>query len=101
MNRRVLRKMLRRAVHFLPDLARLATVRAWTGFRPATPDRLPYVGRWEEIPGLWVAAGHEGLGITSALGTGALLAVLIAGRDPALDPAPFDPGRVLARASRA
>jgi glycine/D-amino acid oxidase-like deaminating enzyme len=100
-NRRVLGKMLRRAVHFLPDLERLTTVRAWTGFRPATPDKLPYVGRWAEVPGLWIAAGHEGLGITSALGTGALLADLVAGREPAIDPAPFDPGRVLARASQA
>lgn len=100
-NRRVLGKMLRRAVHFLPDLERLTTVRAWTGFRPATPDKLPYVGRWEEVPRLWIAAGHEGLGITSALGTGALLADLIAGREPAIDPAPFAPGRVLARASQA
>ncbi|HET7321888.1 MAG TPA: FAD-dependent oxidoreductase, partial [Longimicrobiaceae bacterium] len=98
-NREVLRKMLQRAVHFLPGLAGLSTVRSWTGFRPATPDKLPYVGRWEEVPGLWMAAGHEGLGITTSLGTAKLLAGLVVGREPAIEAAPFDPARVLASAT--
>ncbi len=46
-----------------------SVLRTWTGFRPATPDSRPLVGAWE--PRLWVAAGHEGLGITTAPGTGA------------------------------
>jgi glycine/D-amino acid oxidase-like deaminating enzyme len=54
------------------------------------------IGRWERTPGLWIAAGHEGLGITTSLGTAALLADLIAGRTPAIDPAPFAPGRRVA-----
>jgi D-hydroxyproline dehydrogenase subunit beta len=45
---------------------------------------------------LWIAAGHEGLGITTSVGTGQLLADLITGREPAIDPAPFAPSRVLA-----
>jgi glycine/D-amino acid oxidase-like deaminating enzyme len=98
-NRRVLGRMLERAVHFLPRLARLPVVRAWTGFRPATRDKLPYIGRWDETPGLWVAAGHEGLGITTSLGTARLLADLVAGREPGIDPAPFAPSRVLASAA--
>ena len=52
-------------------------------------------GMWE--PGLWVAAGHEGLGITTALGTARLLADLVLGRAPAIDPAPFDPRRAMPR----
>jgi glycine/D-amino acid oxidase-like deaminating enzyme len=84
-------RMLRRATEYLPALARLLTLRTWAGFRPATPDGLPLVGAWE--PGLWVAAGHEGLGITTAPGTAALLASLVLGRTPPIDPAPFDPRR--------
>ena len=72
------------------------TLRAWTGFRPATPDKLPLIGALE--PGLWLAAGHEGLGITTALATGRLLADLVTGRPPSLDPAPFTPARALAAA---
>lgn len=98
-NRRLVREMLQRAVHFMPALARLAVIRTWTGFRPATPDKLPYIGPWAELRGAWVAAGHEGLGITSSLGTGRLLTDLILGREPELDPAPFAPARVLSLAA--
>jgi len=98
-NRPLLSRMLARAVEILPALARLSALRVWTGFRPATPDKLPLIGRWDPVPGLWVAAGHEGLGITTALATGRLLADLVLGRPPLLDPAPFSPGRVLAGAA--
>jgi len=83
--------MLRRASEFIPGLARLDALRTWTGFRPATPDKLPLVGMWEK--GLWIAAGHEGLGVTTAPGTARLLTDLVLGRAPAIDPAPFDPRR--------
>jgi glycine/D-amino acid oxidase-like deaminating enzyme len=86
-------RMLRRAAEYLPGLPRLHALRSWVGFRPTTPDHLPLVGMWE--PGLWVAAGHEGLGVTTAPGTGRLLADLVLGRTPALDPAPYDPRRAM------
>ena len=91
LNRPLRARMLRRATGYLPALARLHALRTWVGFRPATPDGLPLVGMWE--PGLWVAAGHEGLGITTAPGTAALLAALVLGQAPPIDPAPFDPRR--------
>ncbi|HEX6048082.1 MAG TPA: FAD-dependent oxidoreductase [Gemmatimonadaceae bacterium] len=94
-NRRVLAKMIDRACAFMPGLASLSAVRTWTGFRPATPDKLPLIGRWPETPGLWIAAGHEGLGITTSLGTAALLADLVAGRMPTIDPHPYAPDRAI------
>lgn len=94
-NHEVLRAMLRRAIDFIPALGRCAAIRAWTGFRPATPDKLPLIGRWEPVEGLWIAAGHEGLGITMALGTAELIAAGIMERTPPLDPTPFAPGRDL------
>lgn len=97
MNRAVLAAMLERAVAFMPALARLPVIRSWTGFRPATPDKLPLIGRWDPVDGLWIAAGHEGLGITTSLGTARLLADLVLGRTPAVDAAPFAPTRVLER----
>ncbi len=48
--------------------------------------------------GASVVVVDEGLGITTALGTGRLLADLVAGREPALDAAPYAPGRLLAEA---
>ena len=87
-------RMLRRAAEYLPGLPRLRALRSWVGFRPATPDNLPLVGLWE--PGLWVAAGHEGLGITTAPGTARVLTDLVLGRTPPIDPAPYDPRRPMA-----
>jgi len=95
-NRRVLAKMLARATEFMPALASLSVIRTWTGFRPATPDKLPLIGAWPATSGLWIAAGHEGLGITTSLGTARLLADLIAGRTPPIDATAFAPTRALA-----
>jgi D-hydroxyproline dehydrogenase subunit beta len=93
-NAAVVRRMLERAVAFMPGLGGLTAIRTWTGFRPATPDHRPLIGAWPHTPGLWIAAGHEGLGITMALGTGRLLTDLILGRTPAIDPTPFSPARI-------
>jgi glycine/D-amino acid oxidase-like deaminating enzyme len=98
-NRDVLRQMLARAVSFVPGLARTSMVRIWTGFRPATPDKLPLIGAWTPVAGLWIAAGHEGLGITTALGTAEILASLIVGRRPPISATAFSPLRILEPAS--
>jgi glycine/D-amino acid oxidase-like deaminating enzyme len=98
-NRTLLAAMLARAAEYLPGVGRLSAIRVWTGFRPATVDKLPLIGPWPEVQGLWVAAGHEGLGVTTALATAELLADLMAGRTPALDPLPFAPGRALEAAA--
>lgn len=95
----IVREMLARALEFMPGLARLSAIRTWTGFRPATPDKLPLIGRWRGSDGVWIAAGHEGLGITTSLGTARILADLVSGRPPAIDPAPFDPNRERGAAS--
>jgi D-hydroxyproline dehydrogenase subunit beta len=95
LNRRVLGRMLERAAEFIPALARLSMIRTWTGFRPATPDKLPLIGAWPDTPGLFIAAGHEGLGITTSLGTAQLIADLVAGREPVIDASPFAPTRTL------
>lgn len=92
----MLARMLRRAFRFMPALHDLQAIRAWTGFRPATPDGRPYLGAVPGREGLWVAAGHEGLGVTTAPGSAQLLLELILGRTPAIDPAPYAPSRMLA-----
>ena len=94
-NRPLLSRMLDRAAAFMPRLATLSVLRSWIGFRPATPDNLPLIGRWPASDGVWIAAGHEGLGITTALGTARLLGDLVLNRAPSLDPDPFDPARVM------
>jgi glycine/D-amino acid oxidase-like deaminating enzyme len=93
-NRALVQAMVERAVEYMPRLATLSVIRTWTGFRPASRDNLPVIGRWEPVDGLWIATGHEGLGITTSLATGELLADLVVARQPSLDPGPFDPMRI-------
>ena len=92
-NRELLGAMLRRATDFLPALRRVRALRTWVGFRPATPDKLPLIGRWPAIDGVWIAAGHEGLGITMATGTADLIVAGILGRQPPINADPFLPDR--------
>lgn len=92
----VLRQMLERAFRYLPILRSLQAIRVWTGLRPCTPDGRPYIGAVPGRPGVWVATGHEGLGVTTAFGTAHLLHDLMDGRATAIDAAPYDPSRLLA-----
>lgn len=65
--------MLSRAVEYLPGLESISVIRCWTGFRAATPDKVPIVGLCPGYERTWLATGHEGLGITTSLGTAELL----------------------------
>lgn len=85
--------MLQRATLYLPALAQLSVLRVWTGFRAATPDKLPLIGPVAADPTLWLATGHEGLGITTALATAELLAAAFTGAQPAIPPEPYLPAR--------
>ncbi|WP_291182628.1 FAD-dependent oxidoreductase [Dokdonella sp.] len=95
----LLQRMLRRAFDFVPALRERRAIRAWSGFRPATPDGLPYLGAVPGRRGVWVAAGHEGLGITAAPGSARLVVDAFLGLRPALDLAPYRPDRVLRAAA--
>jgi glycine/D-amino acid oxidase-like deaminating enzyme len=85
----MLSQMLERAVSYLPGLADMNAIRCWTGLRPATPDSLPILGPHPQRQGLWLAVGHEGLGVTTAPASARLLAAQITGSPPAIDPTPY------------
>jgi D-amino-acid dehydrogenase len=61
----------------------------WTGMRPMTYDELPIIGRVPRFPNLLLATGHGMLGLSTAPGTGELVAELVAGKKSHLDPTPF------------
>ncbi len=65
----------------------------WWGWRPMTPDGLPLIGPVPKLANVWVAAGHNMLGLSMAPATGRLLAELVTGAAPHLDPAPYAVGR--------
>ena len=89
----LLTRMLQRAITYLPALKDLSAIRAWTGHRAATPDKLPIIGPSPDNDRVWLATGHEGLGITTSLGTAALLRDLLLGRTPAIAAASYAPNR--------
>lgn len=89
-------KMLARAFAYLPGLRRLHALRVWAGFRPASRDGRPFIGPCPGQPRVWLATGHEGLGITTSLGTARLVVDQILGQPTAIDPAPYLPARVMA-----
>jgi glycine/D-amino acid oxidase-like deaminating enzyme len=77
----VLSEMLKQSVRYFPQLKSANIIRTWTGFRPYTPDILPIIDEIDAIPGLFIATGHEGLGITEAPVTGLLISQLAAGEE--------------------
>lgn len=91
----VLARMLARATRYLPGLADLHALRAWTGFRAATPDGMPLIGPVPGHAGVWLATGHEGLGVTTSLSTAELIATQLLGEVPPIAPEPYWPARAM------
>ena len=77
----VVQTIANRALRFFPKMNDFKIIRAYTGFRPYTEDHLPIVSAVDEIPGYYIAAGHEGDGISLATGTGKLIEQLITGAE--------------------
>ncbi|WP_419860249.1 NAD(P)/FAD-dependent oxidoreductase [Candidatus Palauibacter sp.] len=65
----------------------------WVGMRPVTPDGLPAIGKLPGFPNVYVATGHQMLGVTLAPSTGHALAQLVLEGRSEIDLTPFDPAR--------
>jgi D-hydroxyproline dehydrogenase subunit beta len=89
----ILSRMLQRAQDYMPALAQSSAIRVWTGFRAATPDKLPLIGPWPEDATVYLATGHEGLGITTSLATARLLVDQLVSRAPSIPFEPYLPSR--------
>ncbi|AIY39798.1 D-amino-acid oxidase [Collimonas arenae] len=89
----ILARMLAHAASFLPALAGLNALRCWTGLRAASSDGLPLIGPHPSRPNVWLATGHEGLGVTTSLASAQLLAAQITGKQTAIPTAPYLPAR--------
>lgn len=69
----VTKLIAKRAIRFYPKIADMTVIRTYAGLRPWTEDHLPIISRVEHIPGYFIAAGHEGDGISLAAVTGKLI----------------------------
>jgi D-amino-acid dehydrogenase len=65
----------------------------WYGWRPMTWDSKPYIDRSPRFENVWVAAGHNMLGLSMATVTGKLIAEMMTGQQPHLDIRPLRIGR--------
>jgi D-amino-acid dehydrogenase len=74
----------RRTFELFPDAGEAASIRYWTGLRPATPSNVPLIGP-TRYRNLWLDTGHGTLGWTMACGSGRALADAVAGRKPEVD----------------
>ncbi|HEX6793941.1 MAG TPA: FAD-dependent oxidoreductase [Casimicrobiaceae bacterium] len=80
--------LLGQAQRLLPGLRASGTSR-WMGHRPSLPDSLPVIDRAPAASNAWLAFGHGHVGLTAAAPTGAIIADVIAGREPFLDIRPY------------
>lgn len=85
-------EVLAHARALFPDLGGEQTSR-WMGERPTLPDFLPMIGRAPNAENLYLACGHQHLGLTLAALTGEIIAALVAGRDTGIDMAPMSVDR--------
>jgi len=82
------RALLNHGHDLFPGL-RDGAVSTWMGFRPSMPDSLPVIGRARDGVDAWLAFGHGHLGLTEGAITGRLIAEMVVGRSPSVDPTPY------------
>jgi D-amino-acid dehydrogenase len=87
-----LRSLLRSMYPELADTLLEGEGEAWAGLRPMSADGRPVVGQ-SRAKGLWLSTGHGHLGWTQSMGSAAMLADLICGEKPQVDPQPFSASR--------
>jgi D-amino-acid dehydrogenase len=87
-------RVMPRARELFP-LGERADDKTWLGSRPCFPDSRPVIGRAPGQPGLWLAIGHAHWGLTLGPATGRMLAEMISGEAPFVDPAPYRAERFL------
>jgi D-amino-acid dehydrogenase len=89
LNRRRLELLREGARHYLLEPYTDPVQEEWFGWRPMTPDSRPIIDRAPGLDNVWIAAGHNMLGVSMSPATGKLVAELLDARPPHIDPAPY------------
>ncbi|MCA1407997.1 FAD-binding oxidoreductase [Ensifer sp. IC3342] len=82
-----------RALDLLPPLKNTSIAAAWAGYIDSTPDGVPGIGEIAAVPGFILAAGFSGHGFGIGPGAGHLIADIVTGNEPIVDPRPYHPDR--------
>lgn len=81
--------LYRSALEIFPALNGVLIEQHWSGLRPGSPSGVPYIGACPGTGGLYVNAGHYTNGVGAGPASARLVADLMLGREPILDPAPY------------
>ena len=84
----VIKTIANRAFRFYPKMADMTVIRTYAGLRPYTEDHLPIISEVNEVPGFYIAAGHEGDGISLAAITGKVISELLTNQNTSI---PIEP----------
>ena len=91
----IMHELLGATLKLVPGLKDSEIERQWMGFRPGSPDGLPFLGPITSKPGLWVATGHYRNGVALAPITAKVMTAWMLGSKPSLDMDAFLPERVI------
>ncbi|NRB33521.1 MAG: FAD-binding oxidoreductase [Rhodobacteraceae bacterium] len=86
---RIVQSSLKGAQAAFPALAGAQVAQTWAGMIDVTPDALPVISGVDDVPGLTIGTGFSGHGFGIGPGAGRLLADLVTGTTPMVDPTPF------------
>jgi D-amino-acid dehydrogenase len=93
LDRRRLDLLRQGASHYLHEPYGEVVEEEWFGWRPMTYDGKPIIDRSPARENVWIAAGHNMLGLSMAPATGKLIAELLDDRPPHVDPTPYAASR--------
>ncbi|TAU34902.1 FAD-binding oxidoreductase [Rhizobium leguminosarum] len=94
-DKRTIRITHSRALELLPALNNTKITAAWAGYVDSTPDGVPGIGEIASVPGFILAAGFSGHGFGIGPGAGHMIADIVTGDEPIVDPRPYHPDRFL------
>jgi glycine/D-amino acid oxidase-like deaminating enzyme len=80
----VMQGLAERAIRFFPVMEDIHVIRAYAGLRPYVDDHMPIISKVDEVPGFYIAAGHEGDGIGLSPLTGKLISQMVTGEETIL-----------------
>jgi glycine/D-amino acid oxidase-like deaminating enzyme len=87
--KRILTQATQRLIEAFPVMHRLRVTDTWAGAVDVTPDGVPVISAVDTLPGFFIATGFSGHGFGIAPGAGRLMAQLVMGQSPVVDPLPF------------
>ena len=88
-NNEIIKCIANRAIRFYPKMADMMVIRSYAGLRPWTEDHLPIVSEVEGIPNYYIAAGHEGDGISLAAVTGKVIEEMLNNKETCIPTEPL------------